>query len=115
MAVVEIDRHILLEITMLIEKRKVLFSDFSNKWSIIHDVVDKTEMLLDEPDSDTKTSNFTSLRKKIVPAVKKTQQIISDISVVSAKEDALLKHLVSLVLEVDTNKGQETKEKEKEN
>jgi len=107
MAIVDVDRHILLELTSQVEKKKKLFKDFSQVWDIISDVIDKTEILLSQPDSLEKKEALERLRKKVIPAVRKAKRIILGISISSAKSDALLTHLVGRVEQAHTGKGTE--------
>lgn len=111
MALIDVDRHILTELLILSEKMQKASKEFKDHWEDIQDVRIRTEVLvLDQKKADD--PELPRLRDRIVRASKvcHTQLLLCDDAM--SRQAALLKHLVSLVKEVDTGKGLESNGRE---
>jgi hypothetical protein len=108
MALIDVDRHILMEISVLQDKLRNAAIDFRQQWEIISQVRDQTELLVIRIGVKKDDPELQRLRDKIFRAMKvcNTKMIVMDDCM--SRQNALLKHLVSEVVKSDTGKGRET-------
>ena len=107
MAIIDVDRHMLSQITMLQTKIKLLSAKYDIEWAKIIEVRDKTDALFSYPQRGS-SEDFKVLRNKIFRATRNAKKITNEIAGMIYKQEALLFHLVSEIREVDTQKGRET-------
>ena len=108
MAVVDIDRHILLEIAGFQNKTKQGMKDFFVEWRKITEARDKMDALLfSSPDSPERSKALGRLKKSLFKSTDKASKLLQSIVGNLSKQEALLSHLVSLVVSVETGKGLE--------
>ena len=107
MAVVDIDRHILTELVILLRKQRESAAVFRHQWETITTVRDMTEFIvLGEKNADH--HELPKLRDKMFRAMKvcNTQMLVMDDAM--SRQMALLNHLVSEIRDPDTQKGTES-------
>ena len=112
MAIVDVDRHILSEIANYSTKQKKLYEEFSIQWEELLEALDSADTLYWRSESEVREHDGAEMRTladRVWKARRKLSRLIIAISLSTAKQDALLLHLVSKVQEVDTQKGLETK------
>jgi len=107
MAVIDVDRHILTELTILQEKLKRCAGEFRQQWEIISSVRVQTELIV-IGNKDASHPKLPKLRDQITRAMKvcNTKMIVMDDCM--SRQGALLNHMVSEVIEADTRKGRES-------
>ena len=110
MALIDVDRHILSEITQYNNKKKEQYRIFTEQWAILLDSAERGDTLYwtETINGDEKKEKLKKSRKKFFSAVHKISKSTIMISVYEAKQEALMLHLVSLVSEFDTQNGTET-------
>jgi len=111
MAIIDVDRHILLELTGFVAEIKRLNGNFDCYWGQIIEVRDKTDALIfySSP-SKKRKEQLWKLRNKIFKATERGDRNIKRANTYVAKLEALLLHLVSEIKTLDTGKGLETDE-----
>ena len=116
MALVDIDRHILLELTGFVAEIKRLQGNLDGYWSQVIEVRDKTDALLFHA-KPTKAQKETlwELRNMIFKATNRGARSLKQTNTHVAKLEALPLHLVSEIKSLDTGKGLETDENWREN
>lgn len=113
MSIIDVDRHILAEIVEYGKKNKESFKGFADAWSLLIDASERGDLLYwtNCVDQKKKEKKLKGIRKRFFNAIQIISHLITDISINTAKQDALLVHLVSLVEEADTGKGKENLKK----
>lgn len=110
MALIDIDRHILMEIVNSLNNIKIAVGNHDKEWDKIVEVRDKTDVLFRPNGIKGTEQDFVKLRNKIFKATHAADAQCQIMKSNLSKVEALINHLVSYVKEVDTHKGQETKE-----
>ena len=107
MALIDIDRHILLELAILSKEMIESATEFKRQWETITSVRVATELIV-LGEKNAEHPQLPKLRDQIVKAMKtcNTKMIFMDDRM--SKQAALLNHLVSEVKDSDTRKGLET-------
>lgn len=109
MAIIDVDRHILCEINAANIKMRTAYLKFLVNWNKIIEVRDKTDALLFHSEPNSKSEEeLMRLRDIIFKATKKCNRYLQEIQENFSKQEALLRHLVSEILEFDSGKGTET-------
>jgi hypothetical protein len=120
-ALVDIDRHILSQITQLQIEVRNHAKAYEKEWGKVIEVRDKTDSTLFNSNVDctvkteaclNREKYLKKLRNQIFAATKKCSSHAAGISSAVSKQEALMMHLVSLVEKVDTGKGMETTKRE---
>lgn len=106
MAIIDVDRHILSEIMSLQIKIKLASAKYQIEWERIIEVRDKTDALLFSA-ANPPEAEFKALRNKIYRATRMCARHAQEIAGYVYKQEALMMHLITKVLESDTGKGQE--------
>ena len=110
MALLDIDRHILMEMANCLNSIKNSVINHDKQWSKIIEVRNKTDVLFRPKDTKGTEKEFVKLRNKIFKSTIAADIEFQIIKANLSKTEALISHLVSYVKEIDTQKGQETKE-----
>jgi len=109
MALIDIDRHILLEITGFTEEIKRECGQFECYWRQVVEVRDKTDALLFHAKPTRKRqAALMKLKNQIFTATNRGERSIRRSQRNIAKLEALLIHLVSEIKTIDTGRGLET-------
>ena len=109
MALVDIDRHILSELVSLHERIRKELIEFDKQWGLIIEVRDKTDVLLFTAGvSDSNIEELKRLRNQIFNASLEALLNIGSVKDAVSQQEALMKHMVSLVVRSDTHNGSET-------
>lgn len=113
--ILDIDRHILLEIAMYSDRRKKCFEEFAKYWSDLIDCSDRGDLLYwtECSDDKKKQKELKKIRRKFFSSVKNLSLITTKILVYSIKQDTMLEHLVGEVKVAVTNKDKERKNERK--
>jgi hypothetical protein len=107
MALVDIDRHILLELTILSEKMREAMDEFRLEWDEIQDVRIRTEVIVIS-NKDARNPELMKLKERIVRASQICNTKMCVIVDCMSRQAALLQHLVSMIEESHTGKGIES-------
>jgi len=109
MAIIDVDRHILMKIVNSLSETKKAIKNGDSYWATILEVRDNTDALLfHSPNTNSRKSELKILRNKIFRASSKLNTEMDNIKINLAKIEALITHLVSNVEKIDTGKGLET-------
>ena len=108
MALLDVDRHMLVEIVILQKQIDKAIIDFSIYWDQIKDVRAKTEFLIQK--KEITDDQLPRLRDQITRAMKVCNTKLAIISDAMSRQKALFNHMVSEIERNDTKKGKETNE-----
>lgn len=106
MALIDVDRHILMQLINIQTKIKLLSARYDLEWQKIIEVRDKTDALFMPPVKGN-DEDFKKLRNKIFKATRQCQKYANEIAGMIYKQEALMMHLITEIKEADTGKGKE--------